>query len=148
VDTRAAATVGRTAAAPDCYDGLGRRGRLLVRHQPLQVLQAASHALRTARFGALALPANPAVDASTNPTVGQVWLKRIERYLIYERDNSLRFVWPSADAVFYEMVTQYGYFSPGGTMMSKAMQDGLRGNMRRYMDHVRAARSFPVWIIE
>jgi hypothetical protein len=50
--------------------------------------------------------------------------------------------------VFDEMVTRYGYFSPSGAMMSRAMQDGLRGNMGRYLDHVRKTRSFPVWVIE
>jgi hypothetical protein len=66
--------------------------------------------------------------------------------LVQLRDFTFRSVWPPAEQVTYEMVRQWNV--DHGWYISKAMEDGLRGNMSRYMEHVRAARSWPVFILE
>jgi hypothetical protein len=93
-------------------------------------------------------PCTVSADASTNSAAEQVWLKRLERYLVQQRDFSFRWVWPSAQALTFEMVRQWNMEHGWPTGISEAMVAGLRGNMSRYMEHVRAARSWPVFIFE
>eukprot|EP01047_Picozoa_sp_COSAG01_P080309 COSAG01_NODE_15561_length_1323_cov_6.324346_1_plen_87_part_00 len=75
-------------------------------------------------------------------------LKRIERYLVQLRNYSFRPAWPSAEAVMWEMVQQWNMEHGWTTGISEAMVLGLRGNMSRYMEHVRLARGWPVYTLD
>jgi hypothetical protein len=93
-------------------------------------------------------PCTVSADACTDSAAEQVWLKRIERYLVQLRDYSFRPVWPSAEAVMWEMVKQWNMEHGWPTGISEAMVAGLRGNMLRYMEHVRSSRGWPVYMFE
>ena len=49
------------------------------------------------------------------------------------------------EAVTFEMVRQWN-MEPTG--ISEAMAAGLRGNMSRYMEHLRATRSWSAFMLE